>query len=243
MIKIKPMTCKTAELPLDSYKDEEFYAELKYDVIRAIYDNGILYNREGRDISHRFPEVLDAFMGCEAIVDGEIVAVTGKFEDIQQRLTDNKLDIEIRSKKYPAKFVIIYCFKNYHTIPLSIEKVKAFPTIQEGWNYVIKNDCEGLILKKSNWTINGYQQGVRSDSWLKKKYIKEVELEFDSYEKNPKGLTLIDKNGVRVACLGEQSTEVKRRLDTEGKITATIRYLEKTANNKYRQPSFKELSG
>ena len=73
---------------------EDFAAEWKWDGIRvqAVSEGGIkrLYTRTGDDISHTFPDVVEA-MNFEAALDGELLVRTPEgevapFNDLQQRL-------------------------------------------------------------------------------------------------------------------------------------------------------------
>ena len=71
----------------------DYHAEWKWDGIRvqAVSDQGTrrLYSRTGEDISHAFPDLLDA-LDFEGVLDGELLVnrdgVVAPFGDLQQRL-------------------------------------------------------------------------------------------------------------------------------------------------------------
>ena len=118
-----------------------------------------------------------------------------------------------------------------------IKFVKQFHDLETGWKEVKEKELEGVILKKKDSVYSH----TRSPCWIKAKAVKEQILEFDGYEINPKGLTLTNKQGIRVSCAGQQSEQVKKTIDKTGKATVCIQYLNKSKNNKYRQPTFKKL--
>ena len=86
----------------------DFAAEWKWDGIRiqAVSEGDIkrLYSRTGEDISHAFPDVVEA-MDFEGVLDGELIilreGVMGSFSDLQQRLNRKSVDAK-RLGAYPA---------------------------------------------------------------------------------------------------------------------------------------------
>jgi DNA ligase-1 len=86
----------------------DYAAEWKWDGIRvqAVSERGVkrLYTRTGDDISHTFPDVLDA-MTYEGALDGELLVMregqVGAFGDLQQRLNRKTVDARML-KAYPA---------------------------------------------------------------------------------------------------------------------------------------------
>ncbi len=85
-----------------------YAAEWKWDGIRvqAVAERGVkrLYTRTGDDISHTFPDVLEA-MTYEGALDGELLVMRdgriGAFGDLQQRLNRKTVDARML-KAFPA---------------------------------------------------------------------------------------------------------------------------------------------
>ena len=86
----------------------DYAAEWKWDGIRvqAVSERGVrrLYTRTGDDISHAFPDVLEA-MTYEGALDGELLVMRdgriGAFGDLQQRLNRKTVDAKLL-KAFPA---------------------------------------------------------------------------------------------------------------------------------------------
>jgi DNA ligase 1 len=92
----------------DRYDAADYAAEWKWDGIRvqAVSEGGVrrLYTRTGDDISHTFPDVLEA-MDYEGALDGELLVLrdgrVAPFADLQQRL--NRKSVAARALiDYPA---------------------------------------------------------------------------------------------------------------------------------------------
>lgn len=97
---------------------------------------------------------------------------------------------------------------------------------------------EGIVVKD----MNGIYENKRSKNWKKLKLFKEAVITFQKYEENPAGITLENSEGVRCLVAGEQSKEVKARIDLNGSVEIYIQYLgDKTENGKYRFISFRGL--
>ncbi|HEY4123392.1 MAG TPA: cisplatin damage response ATP-dependent DNA ligase [Rhizomicrobium sp.] len=86
----------------------DYSAEWKWDGIRvqAVNERGTrrLYTRTADDISHAFPDVLEA-MSFEGVIDGELLVMregrVAPFGDLQQRLNRKTADAKLLAK-YPA---------------------------------------------------------------------------------------------------------------------------------------------
>lgn len=86
----------------------DYAAEWKWDGIRvqAVSERGVrrLYTRTGDDISHTFPDVLEA-MTYEGALDGELLVMRdgriGAFGDLQQRLNRKTVDAKML-QQFPA---------------------------------------------------------------------------------------------------------------------------------------------
>lgn len=257
------------ETDLDKYK-AEWIAEPKFDGSRCLYINGKFHTIErfsstpSRDISYKLPEMVHSKQ--QIVLDGELMAETGKFEDTGSRIhLEDKLGIRIASKKFPVIFWIFDILEirgnDVRSLPLMQRKellkslkfdnerfkiVEWTEDIAGIWERTKEWEKEGIVLKNKNSTY----EGKRSWSWLKCKFWKEDVVIVDKYEENPKGLRLEMENGQGLQCAGGQSVEVKQLIDRDGQIKVEIQYLTKDqkAGGKpdefvYRFPSFKRVYG
>lgn len=92
-----------------SFDPAEFAAEWKWDGIRvqiaAHAEHVRIFSRTGDDISHTFPDIVAAFEGIDAVLDGELLVarrgIVAPFNDLQQRL--NRKAVTGRMlKEHPA---------------------------------------------------------------------------------------------------------------------------------------------
>lgn len=117
---MKPMLAsppKTAARPHDLRGTHAF--DLKLDGVRVLaYCDGngnvTLINRSGRDVTHRFPEVEAALCvrtglvenAQPVVLDGEVVAKSGSFQDTAMRDKQNKpIDVLTSMKTHPVVYV------------------------------------------------------------------------------------------------------------------------------------------
>ncbi|HEY0053054.1 MAG TPA: cisplatin damage response ATP-dependent DNA ligase [Caulobacteraceae bacterium] len=86
----------------------DFAAEFKWDGIRvqAVCEGGVqrLYSRTGDEIAGAFPDLMAA-LGCEGVIDGELLVVrdskVAPFGDLQQRLNRKTVDTKTQAA-FPA---------------------------------------------------------------------------------------------------------------------------------------------
>lgn len=184
---ISPMLCETADKPFNS---EAWEAQRKLDGNRclAILNGSTkLQGRHSPDITFQFPELthLHTLTDKPCILDGEIVAKSGKFEDLQERNNkQNRFDIKIASKAYPAEYHVfdILYYGNCSLIKLPLRERKEFLKTYHGTNVksfadgvglfdmVRAKGGEGIVIKRLD---SQYEIGVRSPNWLKVKAYKE----------------------------------------------------------------------
>jgi bifunctional non-homologous end joining protein LigD len=88
---IHPMLADTSDTPLAALAGTHLFDQ-KLDGIRALAawgpDGLTMRNRSGRDISLQYPDIEDGANGTlrkPAVLDGEIIATTGAFQDIARR--------------------------------------------------------------------------------------------------------------------------------------------------------------
>jgi ATP-dependent DNA ligase len=102
---IKPMLC---DVRVEPFNDPKWRWEKKHDGIRAIItiSGGKIVSiqaRSGQEKLALFPD-LDIRAKADCILDGEIVALTGKFNDMQHR-ANRDYGIAEAAKAYPALFM------------------------------------------------------------------------------------------------------------------------------------------
>ncbi len=157
-------------------------------------------SRSGKNLTERFPELQSMTLNCTtAILDGEIIGVeNGKnsFKKVASRVhLDNKMKTEYLAKHDPCTFVAfdllalngedimrkqLITRKELLALVLSEEtETEAYFTTSyiEGageslYEQAVDAGMEGVMAKKMD---SIYQQGVRSDSWLKVKPQKKME--------------------------------------------------------------------
>ena len=180
-----------------------FIFEPKLDGTRVlIYKDGNdieLINRRGKDITYRYPELLDIVKYIKpesCVLDAELVVLDkdGKvnFNLLQQReQIDNKFLIQLRSKQFPATlFVFDILEKDGTTLvdkPLKERKKELEKSIKnssiitvcpytfngkELWEKVKELGMEGVMAKDLS---SKYEQGKRSWSWLKIKNFNTID--------------------------------------------------------------------
>jgi DNA ligase D-like protein (predicted ligase) len=198
-MKFSPMLAKLGDKKDLSKKG--YLWEPKLDGTRAIcYVNKEikLINRRGRNITYRYPE-FDFRKNIDAkncILDGEIIVYDKKgnpnFNLLQSReQLDKKIMIELRSKQYPATYVVFDILmkdgRSLIDIPLikrkeilddmvsdgkGIQKIFFTKDSRKLWKEVTKRKLEGIMAKNEN---SKYYPGRRVPPWLKVKYLKTID--------------------------------------------------------------------
>jgi len=219
-----------------------------------------LYNREMRDITRKFPEIVESIIRSivpnDAIFIGEIISRDGDFNKIQSRVHSESGFEELRNM-LPSKIVLfdeIYSnsrnlrgfsyekrYKILNSCVLENEVVKIaenFVDLSKIEEFK-REGGEGIIFKN----LEGIYENVRSNNSLKYKFWKEKVVEFQNYELMPhgKGITLTNKEGIKVAVSGEQSKDIKKRIDRDGKIRGNVQFLQETKRGKLRFLSWRGL--
>ena len=111
-----------------------------------------------------------------------------------------------------------------------IVAVKRFKTFDEGWNFVLKNNCEGLMLRNNN-------------NWYKCKLLKEVKMEIVEHEKGKDKGTFILKNGSRISGTSTQFVIQYTGIKNKGnKAIGEIEYAFLTKDNRFFQPRLRQIS-
>lgn len=195
----KPMLAKIGSK--EDLNKKGYIFEPKLDGTRAIcYKNKEikLINRRNRDITFRYPE-FDFSKNINAkscVLDGEIIIYdkngNPNFNLLQSReQLDKKLLIELRSKEFPATYVVFDILyknkKDLTNLPLierkrilrnTIKESKYIQTIfytlngKDLWREVTKRKLEGVMAKNIS---SKYSAGERSADWLKIKFLKSID--------------------------------------------------------------------
>ena len=271
---VKPMLAQKATLQeaRDLFASGEWVAELKYDGIRGIIENGKLFDRRGNEISAKFPEFDVSKLDKKVVIDGEIISQTGVFSDISGRChLKDPFGIKMAAKLKPARFI---AFDMLHNGKIDISKQSLIVRRMELMGCV-NNVClpwlklaEGVSGTSGGvmgceedferlWDeveLNGwegvvikrvkapYDEGVRSPNWRKVKLWKEIEATFTKLETHNKGVRLETADGKSVNVNGAQAEAVKAAFDRDGLVKGEVQYLEQESGQ-WRFPSWKRQSG
>ena len=230
----------------DDYRKKwgDIIIQNKYDGERAIFIGKRLVNRRGNDITPKYSHIK---VNEDCVIDGEVVI----FTDEQKLKTDFNM---VRTKIHYGKAVfVVFDVIKFGGISLMDKPLKeryeylnkitgdSIIKITElkspSWSEVLELGLEGWIMKNPNGKYNF----ERSKDWIKVKRKIETFLKFNQYKIHNKGLTLINDDGYRCACNGEQHKEVKNIIDEKGFVEVGIEGMEMTKTGKIRQIVFKGL--
>lgn len=247
-------------LKLDS---EDYQANYKFDgerIIAIVIDNDvILVNRRGGICNFHFKEVVEDLKKLKnCIIDGEIISFDDDFNKLQRRgHTKNKLKMKELEKEIPVKYMVFDCLKRedrdirqtplksrlvelqglFNNLSFTNVELVEYKPISEMLVTAKAKDKEGLIIKD----MYANYESKRTDNWKKLKFWCEGTIKVIKYSENPKGIRAEDSLGNAVQIAGEQSNEVKDLIDKQGEVEICIQYLEKTAENRFRFPSYRGL--
>ena len=179
------------------FAPEDVAAEWKWDGIRvqlsARPGDVRLFSRAGDDISGAFPDVVQAFLHTEGVLDGELLVlrdgVVASFNDLQQRLNRKTVtgkmlqdfpahirlyDILIDRKEDVRTLTFLERRARleawYETFTPSLADVSAlvpfaaFSELEEKWQAARENGIEGLMLKRKD---SPYLAGRPKGHWYK----------------------------------------------------------------------------
>lgn len=211
---IMPMLLDKANAPFDS---EKYIYELKYDGVRMIADlryNDIkLYNRNQNIRTHIYPEIETELKKIKAgtVLDGEIIAIGTNGKPDFYRLLSRDLKKTYKNDNLKICFVVfdVMFYENNSVmnrpllerknllqklLPLNMQNIittEYFANQGKSlFNFVEKNNLEGIVAKKSDST---YKPGIRSDDWIKIKAIQTIEAVIGGYEIDEKLSLLIGR--------------------------------------------------
>lgn len=239
-----------------------YVAQEKFDGTRAIIvvknKEVIMFNRRDEIIDFKFPEIVEELSKLDdVILDGEIIARTGIFEDLQRRaLLKNRELIKARVKEIPVVLMIFdvlrignqdlrnlplrertrEMFNFFEGLKFNHIEIADFKPIKEMYSIAKEKNGEGIIVKD----LEGKYLSSRNANFRKLKFFKEGTLKVIRYTENPKGIRVEDREGKVVQIAGHQSIEVKERLDRGEEVEIIIQYMSSQKGN-YRFPSYRGL--
>lgn len=254
------MLCQPSEIKCNG---ESIYEE-KIDGGRAcvkIKNNKVrIEGRSGNNWTHKFPYIVEELKDYnDCILDGEIAVRDNgscNFSKFQKRVqTDNETIINIRAKTIPATiFIFDILERNGDDLRdcKLIERKKILRDFIKNTNHVhlleyystpdflltISHKIEGIVQKN---IYSKYLEGIRSWSWIKYKFKKEIEAEVIDFEIQPRGVTLILKNNQRVVWNGNNVKEKVENLMKKGCFKVLIECHSITKSGKMREPVFKKV--
>lgn len=177
------------------FNDPDCLYEIKWNGVRCILWNDgkriRLQNRNGGEITHQFPEIVEgAKLRKSCVLDGEIVVPMKGIPDwslIQKRIhLENTLQIKLRANKRPACFQAFDCLAHDMAVtkwPLTtrrqilstlvepndvVQVSLAFSSCQS-YGELLLLGHEGMMAKQLN---SQYTEGIRSSAWRKIKPTK-----------------------------------------------------------------------
>lgn len=193
----KPVLCKTAPKP---FSNSDWIFEVKWDGFRALaYVNGkfSLQSRNGSEFKFNFPEICELKeLTHNVVLDGELIIMKEGFPDFQSMLLRGKAtrqrDIERQVRVEPASYIVFDILekdgKPLTSLPLMERKRILRESVQEGrhvriadyiegkgedyYRIVTAKGLEGVVAEKKD---SLYEEGKRSDCWLKIKHLKSVD--------------------------------------------------------------------
>ena len=274
---MRPMLAKIGDVK-DLARPGYIY-EPKLDGIRALLHYGknpTFESRNGKDLTARFSNIhVPQIKASTCVIDGEIVAFDSK----------GNPDFNLLQNDGDAVFVAFDILEkdgvNLRNKPLMERKkvlhatLKENPTVQlifyteQGkklWSVMKKRGAEGVIAKKKDGV---YQEGKRSDSWVKIKFLQTLDaivIGFTETKRKISSLalglyddgtvTFIGKVGtgfdeqfierfypqlVKIMTAKKDESLPKEIIPVKPRFVAEVSYLEFTPDCKLRAPVFKRL--
>jgi len=243
-----------------------FIAEEKFDGdrMKLSFINGklTLYNRRGKVVTEKYPELHSFKADMDCVLDGEVCVIddngVSQFnEGIAFRSHCKSPDSIARAaEQYPITFVAFDILEidgddlksfSWHERRKQLEGLeidsdyvqisKYDYDLMKIWQEVTSKGGEGIILKKID---SRYQENYRSSNWKKVKDIKEADIRVVKYTENPKGIRVETDDGIACQVSGYHAPAVKEALDKYGECEITIRHLGWTGQ-KYRQPVYAKM--
>jgi len=252
----------------------DYSFDTKHDGIRAIcYWDGETVrfsNRVKTDITYRYPDLQKDLGNIPMVLDGEIVAHSGAFQDIATRDAQHSaiddiiksipvsymaFDIlfrhgaDLRGNSYSVRRQILTDSSENFPLDYRLSRSSTDPAF---YYEVIAGGGEGVIAKRKS---SPYSEGKRNKDWIKFKAVHSVTAIATGYERG-KGrreeigalnVAMIDKGAVvSIGRVGTGFTDrelasLKKLLDRDGMILVELEAYNRTRDNKLRHPVYKGL--
>jgi bifunctional non-homologous end joining protein LigD len=181
--KMRPMLAKIGDKSI--LNETGYIYEPKLDGFRAILHMGKEHkfiSRTGKDLTQKFSDIkLPRINANSCIIDGEIVAYNKKGIPDFNLLTNGapavfvafdileKDGVDLRAKPLTERKKILHStLKENNTVQVMYYTTEG----QKLWSVLKKKGAEGVIAKKKDAM---YQDGVRSNSWLKIKFTNTID--------------------------------------------------------------------
>lgn len=278
-VAVKPMLA----VPQDGRRIETLSGshtfDVKLDGIRALafWDGSqlLIRNRSGRDITHRFPELEvsapEVFGNLPTVVDGEIVAVSGSFQDTAKRDKQNKPeDVARVMHQIPVQYVAFDCLYAAGTdrrgesyldrrdlldavgLSAGFWSASVISTDPSFFEAVRKLGMEGVIAKRNR---SSYRPG-KNGEWIKFKATHTITAIGVGYEKGEGArshfgamfLALIGDDGkpqqigrVGTGFTNREIDHLKAEFDAGHPVLVEIECLNVTKDGALRFPSYKGI--
>jgi len=204
----KPMLAKVAD---KAFTDKDWIFEIKWDGFRAItyIDEALsVKSRNEKELKYSFPELAElTHLARNLVVDGEIVVMQAGKPDFQALLERGQAvsarEIERLSGETSATYIVFDVLekdgKPLTRLPLMERKKILKDSLAEGKNVLISDfieengeayyklavdkGLEGVMAKKKD---SQYEEGLRSESWLKIKELKTCDCVIFGYRSGQK---------------------------------------------------------
>jgi DNA ligase D-like protein (predicted ligase) len=280
----------------DDLERPGYYYEPKLDGTRALcyVDSRTRFiNRRGRDITARYPELTfrDELKAGSCVLDGEIVVFDSQgnpsFSLLQKREQAWSSMARLISGQHPATYIAFDILeldgRNITTLPIEERMKHLREVLRDGpraqsivgttdglklWSIVEARKLEGVMAKRAG---SIYEQGRRSDAWIKIKALQTVDcviVGFTSQKRTISALALglfLDHELRYMGRVGTGFTEtylerLRSVLDplviaeppvkgypnypiiwVRPELVAEIEYLQLTGDGYFRAPSFRRL--
>lgn len=255
-------------IALESLIKRGWTLDVKLDGVRAFSRYGVLVNREGVDITHRYPEISRNILPQDVWLDGEIVAEDNSFETTLRRdAQSSPAKIKRLAEEHPCKFVAFDYLdraeegRSYANRRADLESIRDWLTIPitpighdlDFFNRTRELGMEGVIAKRPE---SRYHFGRRSKDWVKFKHLHRVSAIALTYQPGNGQrvhfgaieLAMFEPDGtaVSVGRVGSgftdaQTWDLKRRIDNDGPFVVEIECLNVTKERTLRFPVFKGI--
>lgn len=251
MLKCKELAIQEAKKKLSN--SPNFIFEHKIDGFRCLYKDGYLFSERKIIQNSKYPHLIEELKGINGVLDGEI------------SVDDNLFKTNTKSNWLRAKY---YCFDvlffngdDVRNLPLFVRQhilkevikehklknivmPKQFKDLNTAWEWVLKNNKEGLVAKNinSHYPIRDLFKEVRNNAWIKIKNRSDVKIEIVGWEKGEIHGTFLLKGNKKVSALSTRYVNLYQQLKKKGRVFAEIEFLNKTANGNMFQPVLKKLT-